>query len=277
MAKKLYEESSVSGIAAAIRAKGGSGTYTVGEMAQAISDLPSGGGGEWTTAGIAFNTEPNGAITLKPQNAGNAWKFAENYAFHNKPITSVVFDFNNYAGGVRGGSECFAGSTLQTVSFINYASASWKPESTFKNADKLLAFECPVPIDFAGYNQSFYQCKSMTRLSVPYGSGSMFAPCQNCNVLEYADMGTATDMWGNAFGNCYKLQTLILRRTDGVVPLANVSAFSNTPMRGYNGLSGEIYVPNALIATYQTASNWSSLYAEGHVTFKKIEGSAYEI
>lgn len=250
-------------------------------LSEAVATLASGygggGSGEWTTAGIAFNTEPNGAITLKPQNAGNSWKFAENNAFHNKPITSVVFDFNNYVGGVRGASECFAGSTLQTVSFINYASASWKPESTFKNADKLLAFECLVPIDFAGYNQSFYQCKSMTRLSVPYGMGSMFAPCQNCNALEYADMGSATDMWGNAFANCYKLQTLILRRTEGVVPLQNVSAFNNTPMRGYNSLSGEIYVPNALISTYQTASNWSTIYNEGYVTFKKIEGSIYEL
>lgn len=45
MAKKLYEEASVSNIANAIRAKGGSGTFTIGEMAQAIEDLPSGESG----------------------------------------------------------------------------------------------------------------------------------------------------------------------------------------------------------------------------------------
>jgi len=44
MAKKLYEEASISDIADAIRSKGGSGTYTVSDMAQAISDLPVGGG-----------------------------------------------------------------------------------------------------------------------------------------------------------------------------------------------------------------------------------------
>lgn len=252
------------------------GTWVEGDIT--LTDVSGGGTGEWTTAGIAVNTEPNGAITLKPQGIGNAWKFADNNAFHNKPITSIVFDFNNYGSMVRGASECFAGSTLQTVTFTNYGtSTSWKPESTFKNADKLLAFECPVPLDFGGYSQSFYQCKSMTRFSVPYGTGDMYAPCQNCNVLEYADMGSANNMWGNAFANCYKLQTLILRRTAGVVTLQNVSAFNNTPMRGYNGLSGTIYVPSALVSSYQTASNWSTIYGEGHCAFVAIEGSPYEL
>ncbi len=41
--QKLYSETSISNIADAIRAKGGTGTFTVGEMAQAIEDLPSGG------------------------------------------------------------------------------------------------------------------------------------------------------------------------------------------------------------------------------------------
>ena len=46
MAKKLYEESSVQAIANAIRGKNGqSTTYKIADMAQAITDIPSGGGG----------------------------------------------------------------------------------------------------------------------------------------------------------------------------------------------------------------------------------------
>ena len=45
MSKKLYEESDVKAIAAAIRAKnGGTDTYKLSEMAQAVTDIPSGGG-----------------------------------------------------------------------------------------------------------------------------------------------------------------------------------------------------------------------------------------
>lgn len=44
MSKKLYEESNISAIADAIRAKNGSqDTYTTAEMADAIDDIPSGG------------------------------------------------------------------------------------------------------------------------------------------------------------------------------------------------------------------------------------------
>lgn len=45
MAQKLYTEQYIEDIADAIRSKSGSSdTYTVGQMAQAIEDLPSGGG-----------------------------------------------------------------------------------------------------------------------------------------------------------------------------------------------------------------------------------------
>lgn len=50
MANKVYEESSIQAIANAIRTKNGSSdTYTVAEMAPAILDLPSGGGGSAIT------------------------------------------------------------------------------------------------------------------------------------------------------------------------------------------------------------------------------------
>lgn len=43
MAKKLYPEENIQAIASAIRAKNGSSeTYTIGEMAQAIEDIPAG-------------------------------------------------------------------------------------------------------------------------------------------------------------------------------------------------------------------------------------------
>lgn len=52
MVKKLYEEASVQAIANAIRGKNGqSTTYKIADMAQAITDIPSGGGGTpsfWT-------------------------------------------------------------------------------------------------------------------------------------------------------------------------------------------------------------------------------------
>ena len=238
----------------------------------------SGGGtGEWTTAGIAFNSEPSGAITLVPQNAGNVWVFAKTLAFCNKPITSVTFDFQNMNRQPRGAQRVFADSSLTSVSLINYNSYGWKPESTFNNAVNLLEFDTDCIIDFGGYTNAFSGCSRLKRLSVPNAVGQMFVPCQNDYLLEYADMGSAYQINANGFANCRVLQTLILRKSDSIVALANVSGFLNTPMRGYNGLTGKIYVPSALISSYQTATNWSTIYAQGYCEFVAIEGSEYEI
>lgn len=98
-----------------------------------------------------------------------------------------------------------------------------------------------------------------------------------CQLLEFCDLGYLYSINSNSFQNCYSLETLVLRRTTSTTTLVNVSAFANTPMRGYDNKTGTVYVPQALISTYQSASNWSTLYQAGTVTFVAIEGSDYEL
>ena len=98
-----------------------------------------------------------------------------------------------------------------------------------------------------------------------------------CKQLEFVDLGSAQSISSSCFANCYALTTLVLRRTGAVCSLGSSNAFTNTPMSGYNSLTGTVYVPSALISTYQTASNWSALYNAGNVTFVAIEGSEYEL
>lgn len=121
----------------------------------------------------------------------------------------------------------------------------------------------------------FYNDQKLKNVNIPKCpiiGDTMF---QQCYALEFLDAPSVTSIATNGFFNARKLSTLILRH-DSVVILQNVSAFSNTPMRGYNSQSGTIYVPQALIGSYQTANNWATLYGEGHVTFAAIEGSEYE-
>lgn len=98
-----------------------------------------------------------------------------------------------------------------------------------------------------------------------------------CQLLEFADIGSSKSISASAFANCYALQTLVMRRSDAICALSNANAFYNTPMNGYNNLTGTVYVPSALISTYQTATNWKTLYDAGTVTFAAIEGSEYEL
>lgn len=112
--------------------------------------------------------------------------------------------------------------------------------------------------------------------SVQAGAFGSTTVANACQQLEIADIGKATYIYSNAFTNCYKLQTLIIRKTGSICNLSYANAFDNTPMSGYNSLTGTVYVPNALISTYQTATNWKTLYDAGYITFVKIEGSIYE-
>lgn len=131
---------------------------------------------------------------------------------------------------------------------------------------------------------AFYNCTNLASASFPsmgmgtfstvFGSSTSSSACQK---LAFADIGTSGKIASNAFANCYKLQTLVLRKTGAVCTLSNVSAFTNTPMRGYNSLTGTVYVPSALISSYQTATNWKTLYDGGTLTFAAIEGSPYEL
>ena len=62
-------------------------------------------------------------------------------------------------------------------------------------------------------------------------------------------------------------QKLILRRTSGVVTAPSADSIKYI----YN-----VWVPSALIASYQTATNWATRYNAGTITFHAIEGSEYE-
>lgn len=110
-------------------------------------------------------------------------------------------------------------------------------------------------------------------LNLNFGSTTVANACQN---LEVCDIGKAKSIAANTFANCYKLQTLIMRRTSATT-CANVNAFLNTPIRGRNSLTAKIYVPEALIDTYKAASVWKTIDGYGFVEWLPIEGSEYEL
>ena len=115
---------------------------------------------------------------------------------------------------------------------------------------------------------------AVASLGTALGSSTAANACQNLEVL---DLGFTAAIAANALANCRKLSTLVLRKSDAICSLADVSAFTNTPMRGYQSRTGTIYVPQALIETYKAATNWSTIFAQGFLTFAPIEGSEWEI
>lgn len=92
----------------------------------------------------------------------------------------------------------------------------------------------------------------------------------NPNLLA-VDYGQASSIAANCFNNCPKINTVVLRRSS-LTSLANISAFTGSPFAS-DGSGGTLYVPNDLISTYESATNWSTILAYTNNQIKSIEST----
>ena len=122
---------------------------------------------------------------------------------------------------------------------------------------------------------TFKNCTSLVTIVLPKSSMFYSNNFNGCTSLQTADVLASDRFNGGVFQNCTVFNKLIIRRTGSICPLANVNAFNSTPFAS-GGAGGEIYVPSALLSTYPTSTNWSTINGYGTVTWKAIEGSYYE-
>ena len=164
---------------------------------------------------------------------------ARNYAFaHSTSLKTATFN-NLTTAGVSFFSSCTA---LETVSLPNLKK-----------------------VPYTGFSG----CTALKNVYVPIAA-SDYGCFVNCSSLEFVDLPKWAYMNAETFGGCTSLKTVILRYNSRMT-LNNVSAFRATPFR--NGEGGTIYVPQALVEEYKTATNWNALES---TTFLPIEGSEYE-
>lgn len=246
MANVLVEETSLSNIASAIRVKNGStAVYKPGEMAAAITNLPTGGGSGGSSDiedGLVMGTLTN---------------------YENTRVTKIK----------RG---CFVESnTLATVSFPNVIEVGmyafqYCPELTqvslpkattigyscFEDASKLSTVNLSNVQTLE--SAAFIRCSSLTSIKLPQVKKLQSSTFYNCTLLNKADLGSCQQFDGQTqFGNCAALVTLILR--------SNIVCSAPYPVNSYKGAladtpiangNGYIYVPRALVDTYKNSTNW---------------------
>lgn len=105
-----------------------------------------------------------------------------------------------------------------------------------------------------------------------YGKMSSTTQFSGCTSLEAADQQSAGGL-NAAFNGCTKMSILVLRNASSVVVLSNVNAFNNTPFASGKA-GGTLYVPQALIESYQAATNWSTILGYANNQIKSIESTA---
>ena len=138
-------------------------------------------------------------------------------------------------------------------------------EYAFYSCNSLTTVNFPVATSIGNY--AFYSCDSLTTVNFPVATSIGEYAFRNCDSLTTVNFPVATSIRRNAFYNCYSLTTLILR-SETKCNLSDKNAFGNcyhmlgTTNSSYNpdGLhDGYIYVPSALIESYQADSTWSSI------------------
>lgn len=285
MTDYLVTDTELTSVANAIRTKGGTSaslSFPTG-FVSAINDIQT-GGGEYTIDDIAQNIEPSGDITL-----GSGVTTVGNYAFANKPITSVS---SSAVTSIR--SSAFLSCTsLESVDFPNLGNV-YSYSSIFSGCTALESVNLPKLTQLGQYN--FQNCTALKTLHLPSctklnaynfkGSGiiTLVLPKYNNSQATWQVFAEATnlltiDMLGayvqqSMFTKSTKLSTIVLRSTS-VLTLANINAFTSTPFAS-SGSGGTLYVPSALISSYQSATNWSTILGYANNSIEAIEGSIYE-
>ncbi len=271
MTMKLYSEESIQAIADAIRNKNGESTlYKVGEMAQAILNIPSGGG--ITADDIAGGLVGVGALSMN----GTVIK---EYSFYRcTGITSFVAPNVTTLGGYA-----FTGCTGLTSIYFPNLTTFGNSKQGFQGCTSLTKIHMPK-IGNCG-DSLFKGCTSLVNVVFSQENtayGSTYQCFYGCTNLEKIDIGYNT-LSTQTFYNCSKLDVIILRSDNAICPMSNANTFQNTPFAsGHTG--GTIYIPEAMYnhlgdgssLDYKSASLWSTVDGYGTITWAKIEGSIYE-
>lgn len=176
-------------------------------------------------------------------------------------------------------------SNCQNLSIVSAPAATKFSAGCFSGCYRLMSISAPSVTTLGAY--AFYQCSSLrfANLSLVRTIGSnCFSNCYNllsmslrscwgvasyafynCSKLHTVDLSNASTASGyisaSAFQRCFKLSSLYLRHTTRCYTLQHSNALQSTPCGNYSASNsntwGKIYVPNARLASYKAATNWT--------------------
>ena len=106
--------------------------------------------------------------------------------------------------------------------------------------------------------QAFQYCYSLTQINIPDSVTSIgnyaFNNCYSLTQINIPDGVTSIGSYG--FSGCQSLCDVLL---ESKPTLSNTDAFSSLPT------NYRIYVPRSDLSWYETATNWPTIYTQGHI------------
>lgn len=220
----------------------GTTTEDVSAYANAQITVNVQGGGGISIDGLATNSEPSGSISISATNVVA-------YAFYNRTgITSVSMPNTTTIG-----SYAFQGCS-------NLVSVDAKELTGVSNPNNWLWV--------------FRQCTKLKNIALPKARSVPNGTFYGCSQLEAVDFTNASDLNQECFRNCTTLNTVVLRKTSAITTLG-LDIFKNTPFAS-GGSGGTLYVPQAMVSSYEADTNWSTILGYENNQILPIEGSVYE-
>lgn len=206
----------------------------------------------------------NAEITVNVQGGGDTlgeWAADTLINYENTTLTSL-----------RSYAFAESGSQIQTISLPNVTTIG---ANAFRGCK---ARHINTPSAQSGNGTCWYACPNVETIVLPAWVGGWIVDqmWSNCTKLEAIDFGSNTTEIGRGFlFQSSSVLTVVIIRSNSVIQLRSISSFNGTPFAS-DGSGGTLYVPQALIASYQAATNWSTILGYTNNQILPIEGSIYE-
>ena len=161
----------------------------------------------------------------------------------------------NIPNAIKIGKSAFDGcSSLTSIDFPNVTDSI--EEDAFAGCSSLTSINLPNATNI-GSNRLFAGCSSLTSVSFPHATSIGYMCFYRCSSLTGVNIPTVTYIGSYAFSNCTSLMSIVLQNETKVATLSSTNAFDSTPIQTSVD-SGFIYVPDSLVDSYKTATNWST-------------------
>lgn len=248
---------------------------SINELVEAILALIGQKGAYNVVQNLLANGNSELAITDAGESSAN-----ELDSFITREISGVYTNDRVTKVGQSGFGGC---ASLISVDLPNVVTVE---DSGFYNCKLLKSVNLPkvTSIGDNGFNSTGLESISLPSCTT-LGSSSFFATqqlvlailplvtsisgfCFNYSSVQKIDTSSLTSIKNSAFYNTKQLDTLILRNSS-VCALENVNAFQDTKIAAG---AGYIYVPDNLVDSYKTATNWVT-FANQIKPISELEGT----
>ena len=143
----------------------------------------------------------------------------------------------------------YAFSSCNALASVELPVATSITNSAFKSCTSLTSISLPAAMSIE--NSAFSSCSKLTSVSLPSATSIDVYAFDECYALTSISLPVVTNIASSAFRHCNKVTTMYIGTKSNTI--CAIPSTSTIPVS-----VTDIYVPAELVASYKTATNWSS-------------------